>query len=156
MLSTLCIVREEVHQRAKEAEISSRCVRLRLLLSQGTFLPFGAPFLSFVSTCLQCHLLCRCSVFTFLVVASVDVCCRSRLCTNLSRSLSLASAFVLQLDGLLSSFLCPIIFLWLQLASAVSQGCVRTFLCSLSSASAFVSQLDCHLLPFLCQLIFLY
>ena len=41
------------------------------------------PFLSFVSTCLQCHLLCRHSVFTFLLVDYVTVCYRSRLCKHL-------------------------------------------------------------------------
>ena len=89
--------------------------------------PSGPLSLSFVSTCLQCYLLCRRSVFTFLLVAYVAICCQSRLCTHVSRFLSLVSAFVSQLDGLLSSFLCPIIFLWLQLASAISQGCVHTF-----------------------------
>ena len=45
--------------------------------------PSGLLSLSFVSTCLQCHLLCQRSVFTFLLVDYVTVCCRSRLYTHL-------------------------------------------------------------------------
>ena len=43
----------------------------------------GPLSLSFVSTYLQRHLLCRRSVFTFLLVEYVTVCCRSRLFTHL-------------------------------------------------------------------------
>ena len=76
-------MRKDGRQRAKNTGISSRRVWLRLLPSQETLLPVEPLFLSFVSTCLQCHLLCRRSVFRFLLVDYVKVCCRSRLCTHL-------------------------------------------------------------------------
>ena len=59
-------------------------------------------------------------------------------CLSVWSASSVTSAFVSQLHGLLSSFLGPIIFLWLQLASAVSKGCVRTVLRFPSSARSAV------------------
>ena len=132
-------------------------MRLQLLPSQGTLLLAGVPFL-----CHSCPYVFN--VISFVGALSslsylwlMSLSAVNQGCARIfSLFLSLASAFVSQLDSLLSSFLCPIIFFWLQLVSAVSQGCVCTFLCSLSSASTFVSQLDCHLSHFLCRLIFLY
>ena len=88
---------------------------------RGPFLCHSCPrvfnVLSFVSALFS---------LSFLWITSLSAIGQGCACI-FSRFLSLASAFVLQLDGLLSSFLCSIIFLWLQLTSAISQGCVRTF-----------------------------
>ena len=112
----------------REQEFKSTCAALaaivprNIVARRGPFLCHSCPrvfnVISFVGAL---------SLLSFLWIMSLSAvgqgCARIFFCF-----LSLASAFILQLDGLLLSFLCPIVFLWLQLASAISQGCVHTFL----------------------------
>ena len=81
--STLYCVGRSLSEGQGSKNFKSMCVALAATVLGNIVNHRGPLSLSFVSTCLQCHLLCRRSVFTFLLVAYVAVCCRSRLCTHL-------------------------------------------------------------------------
>ncbi len=77
--STLYCVGRSLSEGQGSKNFKSMCVALAATVLGNIVNHRGPLSLSFVSTCLQCHLLCRRSVFTFLLVAYVAVCCRSEL-----------------------------------------------------------------------------
>ena len=81
--STLYCAKRSSSKGQGSKNFESTCVTSAATVPRTIVARRGPLSLSLVSTCLQCHLLCLHSVFTFLLVDYVAVCYQSRLCTHL-------------------------------------------------------------------------
>ena len=86
--STSYCARRSLSEGQGSRNFKSKCAASAATIPRNIVARWGPLSLSFVSTCLQCHLLCWRSLsslfFLFLLlVAYVTVCCQSRLCTHL-------------------------------------------------------------------------